>query len=239
MDFRKYLLATQIYIHVAFIIGLFSLPIVVSIPTILIAQIIFVGLCGTVFFHRVVAHKNKIHPVTEKILILLSWIGASGSAVAWAGTHRMHHRFSDSERDPHSPKYHGKIKAYWMSSGDSSIVRYVPDLLRNNWYVFQHKNYFKVLTLLHVFGLIFLPLSFYWMILVVPAFLMWFAGSTINVFCHDDAGPRNISLLGYLHAGEGWHRNHHEQPANFSFRHPGDWGAMIYNMIRLRNDAKA
>lgn len=232
MDFRKYLFSIQVYIHIFFIIGLFLFPWYIIVPTILINQIIFVGLCGTVFFHRITAHKNKINPIVEKILIILSWIGASGSALGWAGTHRMHHRFSDTEKDPHSPKHVGKLKAYWFSSGDSSVIRYVPDLLRNPWYMFQHKHYFKVLIALHILGLMFLPLVVYWIILVVPAFLMWFAGSSINVFCHDDVGPRNISLLGLLHAGEGWHKNHHDNPQSPKFNQKWDWGSWIYGVIK-------
>lgn len=239
MDFRKLLFATQIYIHIVFLVGLFFVPLYISIPAIIICQIIFVGACGTAFFHRTVAHKNNINPITEKVLILLSWIGGSGSALAWAGTHRMHHRYSDTEKDPHCPIHHGKLKAYWLSSGDGNIVRYVPDLLRKPLYLFQHQHYFKVLVSLHILGLLLLPFSIYWVCLIVPAFLMWFAGSTINVFCHDINGPRNVPILGYLHAGEGWHGNHHNDPANSKFNARHDWGGFIHKYLRLRNEVKA
>ncbi len=32
-------------------------------------------------------------------MILLSWLGATSSALAWAGVHRKHHRYSDTEKD--------------------------------------------------------------------------------------------------------------------------------------------
>jgi len=233
MDFRKLLLAFQIYAHVLFIVGLFLVSPYVSIPAIIICQIIFVGACGTAFFHRTVAHKNKINPVTEKILVLLSWIGGSGSALAWAGTHRVHHRFSDTEKDPHCPIHHGRLRAYWLSSGDANIIKYVPDLLRKPLYVFQHKHYFKALVSLHIIGFVFLPFSIYWACLIVPAFLMWFAGSTVNVFCHNAAGPKNLSILGYMHAGEGWHRNHHLSPASVMFNETCDWGGHIHKLLRM------
>lgn len=238
MNLRLYLLLCQIYVHILFIVGLVLLPLIVSIPVIVVCQIIFVGLCGTVFYHRVVTHKNPIKSWIEKTLLLLSWIGASGSALGWAGTHRMHHRYSDTERDPHSPKYIGVLKTYWWSSGTASVVRYVPDLLRKPLYLFQHNHYFKVLISLHIAGIALLPLTLYWAILIAPAFLMWFAGSMINVTGHDSNGPRNTASSGLLFAGEGWHKNHHEQPANPSFRHPADWGYAIYNMIKLKHDQK-
>ena len=105
MDLRISLLITQIYIHIIFFAGLVLLPLSFSLPTIIVCQIIFVGLCGTVFYHRVVTHKHAIKPIIEKVLIFLSWIGASGSAIGWAGTHRMHHKYSDTIQDPHSPKH--------------------------------------------------------------------------------------------------------------------------------------
>ncbi len=234
MDFKKTLLGVQIYVHLVFLAGLFYVPWPLSIATIIMSQIIYVGLCGTVYYHRVVAHKNPIIPWIENGLLFLSWIGASGSAIAWAGTHRKHHRYVDTEKDPHCPKYVGVLRAYWYSSGGDDIVRYAPDLLRKPLYLFQHKYYFLFLLIAHGLGLLVLSFQMYWAFLVVPAFLMWFAGSTVNVFCHDKNGPINIPLLGVIHAGEGWHSNHHQNPTNGSFQHWSDWGQYLFKLIRRR-----
>lgn len=232
MSGKQKLLLLQVYIHLSFIIGLFFIPFYLVIPALILSQIVYVGFCGTTFFHRIVTHKNQVNPVWEKILLLLSWIGCSGPAIAWAGTHRKHHRYSDTKNDPHSPIYMGKLKAYWYSSGDKEILRYVPDLLRKPWYMFQFKYYFQALLLLHILSFMLLPYQYYWIFFIVPGFLMWFSGSLINVFCHDKNGPKNVPILGYLIAGEGWHKNHHEQSANPNFRNFGDWGYYIYNLIK-------
>lgn len=235
MTYKQKLLLTQIYMHFAFILGLILMPWYISIPTIILSQIVYVGLCGTMLFHRTVAHKNHINPIAEKILLLLSWLGATSSALAWAGVHRKHHRFSDTEKDPHSPKFMGRWKAYWqLSDNDKDIVKYVPDLLRKPWYVFQHTHYFTVLWTIHLLGLVLLPLEWYWILLVVPGVLMWFGGSMINVFCHSNTGPQNVTLLGVLIGGEGWHKNHHEQPANPSFRHWADWGGHFHKLLSVK-----
>jgi stearoyl-CoA desaturase (delta-9 desaturase) len=233
MTYKQKLLATQVYIHIAFIIGLILLPWYITVPTILVSQIIYSGLCGTVFFHRVATHKNAINPIIEKGLILLSWLGATSSVLAWAGVHRKHHRFSDTEKDPHSPIYMNKFKAYWqLSNKDKDIIRYVPDLLRKPWYVFQHRHYFLVLHSIHILGLLLLPLQLYWMLILVPGFLMWFTGSIVNCFNHDKNGPINNIFLSIITIGEGMHKHHHEQPANPSFRHPTDMGYQIYKLIK-------
>jgi stearoyl-CoA desaturase (delta-9 desaturase) len=233
MTYKQKLIATQVYIHIAFIAGLIILPWYITIPTIILSQIVYAGLCGTVFFHRVSSHKNSINSVIEKVLILLSWLGATSSALAWSGSHRKHHRFSDTLQDPHSPIIMGKFRAYWqLSNNDSDIIRYVPDLLKKPWYVFQHKHYFIVLHAIHIVGLLLLPLHIYWMLLIVPAFLMWFSGSMVNCFCHDNTGPTNSLLFSILMVGEGMHKNHHEAPSSPNFGHSTDMGYQLYKFIK-------
>ena len=233
MTYKQKLLATQVYIHIVFIVGLILLPWYLTVPTIILSQLVYAGICGTVLFHRVATHKNEINPFIEKVLILLSWLGATSSVLAWAGVHRKHHRYSDTDKDPHSPIVMGKFRVYCqLTNNDSDVVRYVPDLLRKPWYLFQHKHYFFVLYLVHLVGLLLLSLQWYWMLLVVPAFLMWFTGSMVNCFSHDKNGPVNNVFLSILTLGEGMHKNHHEEPANPSFRHPTDMGYQIYKLVK-------
>lgn len=235
MTFKKTLLLSQIYIHILFIIGLMILPWNMSIPVIIISQIIYVWICGTLFFHRTVSHRNEIHPVIENTLLIMSWLGVVSSAIAWAGVHRKHHRFSDTLKDPHSPIMLGKFRAYCqLSDNDSDVIKYVPDLLRRPMYVFQHKYYFVVLFTIHLMGLIFLPLTWYWALLVVPGFLMWFGGSMINIFCHDKNGPKNVALLAVINGGEGWHKNHHSDPSNTSFGNWFDLPGKLHNLLRYK-----
>lgn len=235
MTYKQKLIITQIYLHTMFMAGLFFYSWYIIIPTLILSQIVYVGLCGTMLFHRTISHKNDIHPLAETILVLLSWLGATSSALAWAGVHRKHHRYSDTEKDPHSPKFMGRFRAYWqMSDNDQDIIKYVPDLLRKPLYVFQHKYYFHVLYTIHILGLVLLSLQWYWILLVVPGVLMWLGGSLINIFCHDKNGPTNVALLGFLNAGEGWHKNHHEQPANPSFRHWADWGGHFHTLLKVK-----
>ena len=116
MTYKQKLITTQVYLHILFIVGLFLFPWYITIPTLILSQIVYVGLCGTMLFHRTVSHKNSIHPLAEKILLMLSWLGATSSAIAWAGVHRKHHRYSDTEKDPHSPIVMGRFRSYWQMS---------------------------------------------------------------------------------------------------------------------------
>lgn len=231
MNFRLVLLFVQIYIHISFFLGLYYFNVWYILLSLIICHLIFSGLCGTVFFHRVVTHKNTINPIIENILLWLSTLGASGSALGWAATHRAHHRYSDTEKDPHSPKHLGLLKTYWYSSANESSIRYVPDLLKKKKYLFQHKYYFLLLSIFHLLFISLFSYEIYWTVCIVPAFLMWFTGSIINCFGHDSNGPINNNLLGLFLVGEGWHKNHHEYASNPQFG-KYDLGYLIYRMIR-------
>ena len=61
------------------------------------------------FLHRYVAHQVfTMSKTTERITFVLTWIfqGSSYlSAYGYGVMHRMHHAYTDTEKDPHSPAY--------------------------------------------------------------------------------------------------------------------------------------
>jgi stearoyl-CoA desaturase (delta-9 desaturase) len=61
----------------------------------------------TVGFHRLFTHGAfKTNRVVEFILGALGSMAVEGPLLKWVAIHRIHHRYSDSEEDPHSP--HGQ-----------------------------------------------------------------------------------------------------------------------------------
>jgi stearoyl-CoA desaturase (Delta-9 desaturase) len=58
----------------------------------------------TVGFHRLLTHGAfKTHRWVRLTWALLGSAAVEGPVIEWVATHRMHHRFSDEEGDPHSP----------------------------------------------------------------------------------------------------------------------------------------
>ena len=59
--------------------------------------------------HRYYSHKSfEFKNVFLKwIFTLLAVIAGRGSPLGWVYLHRKHHAYSDTEQDPHSPKYLG------------------------------------------------------------------------------------------------------------------------------------
>ena len=67
----------------------------------------------TFFLHRYASHKMfKMNKITEKICFLLTFLTQGTSFLHPAGyamMHRNHHKYSDTEKDPHSPIFFNSI----------------------------------------------------------------------------------------------------------------------------------
>ena len=186
----------------------------------------FTGCVGmTATYHRLLSHGSwKCLKVIEYFGVLCATIGLTGSAVSWVAVHRKHHLFADSEKDPHSPDFKGFFYCHWLSMFEKVEVRYVTDLLKKSFYVFQHKYYFHI-NLVYAFFLFMIDnraLLYAWL---VPSCLLWNAGSSIVTLSHlYGSNPhklkskaKNFWPLALLVWGEGWHNNHHASPGKSNF----------------------
>jgi sn-2 palmitoyl-lipid 9-desaturase len=174
-------------------------------------------------FHRTLAHKSWIFPnITKKILILIGALANVGSPLTWVAIHREHHRFSDTEKDPLSPKHKGFWHVMYGTMFDKPSLKYAPDFLRDEYCNLIHKNYYLIqlpviLLFLFVGG---------WKAVIAGHFagggLAWITSSLVNYFNHIHLGYQNFTtrddshnniITGYLIFGEGWHNNHHHNPS--------------------------
>lgn len=187
----------------------------------------FTGCFGmTMTYHRLLSHKSWSAPRWFFYFgTLCAVLGLTGSPIAWAAIHREHHRYTDTDKDPHSPEMIGFMKAQWGSMFCSVKIKYVIDLIKDDFLGFVHRNYFKIqLFWIILLGVLLGPFSIVYLYLF-PAFILWNMGSFIITLSHiygyknfenkDDS--KNIVWLGYLLWGEGWHNNHHAYPQNSQF----------------------
>jgi stearoyl-CoA desaturase (delta-9 desaturase) len=122
---------------------------------VLLLAMYFVHMVGiTVGFHRYLAHKAfKTSRWFEAVLMIAGSMGAEGPLMFWVTTHRRHHRFSDSDGDPHSPNLHGaslgqRLRGLWyahmpwMLAADSAKwTVFGPDVLRDRTLMWYHRTY--------------------------------------------------------------------------------------------------
>ncbi|XP_022143593.1 palmitoyl-monogalactosyldiacylglycerol delta-7 desaturase, chloroplastic-like [Momordica charantia] len=69
------------------------------------------GIAISVSYHRNLAHRSfKLPKWLEYLLAYWAAHALQGDPIDWVSTHRCHHQYVDSERDPHSPIY-----GFWFS----------------------------------------------------------------------------------------------------------------------------
>ncbi|CAE6023356.1 unnamed protein product [Arabidopsis arenosa] len=182
------------------------------------------GLGITVSYHRNLAHRSfKVPKWLEYLLAYCALLAIQGDPIDWVSTHRYHHQFTDSERDPHSPK-----EGFWFSHllwiYDSAYLvqkcgrrANVEDLKRQWFYRFLQKT-----VLFHILGLGFIlfylgGMSFVTWGMGVGAALEVHVTCLINSLCHiwgtrtwkTNDTSRNVWWLSVFSFGESWHNNHH------------------------------
>jgi len=223
------LLFAQILAHIALIYGIFTFGL--AEWGIVLAVYFVTGCIGmSVTFHRLHSHRSFTAPRWFEILgTLVATYGLTGSSIAWVNTHRAHHRFTDTEKDPHSPTFLGYARVQWLSMYSSPTqLRYVRHLRKDPFHVFMHRYYFHfhILVLLALVATVGLHTAC--VVYLVPAAILWNAGSFINTICHSKFGYRNYDtkdtsknnlLLGLTMWGEGYHNNHHARPNRAKYGH--------------------
>ena len=191
-------------------------------------------------YHRYFAHKSFHAPVWYEVYVLsLGSLTGSGPLLGWAGIHRMHHRHTETEKDPHSPRFVGMWKVLTSTFKAPHIDRrYIRDLMRNKRVMFFFKHHDTIQTWLFIAFLIFaVAISWQWALVffVSPMIYSYIGFGLINAFAHDADGAKNSQLINILAAGDGFHKNHHDKPSDWKIGkqwHEFDPGAIFIRMIK-------
>ena len=113
--------------------------------------ILFGKIGGEIGFHRLCAHRSfQTKRWKEIILVLLGSLNFLGSSYGWVGTHRIHHRYSDTKKDPQSP-LHNKWYNVWLVNWP--MVKFSPkiisDLATDPFHNFLHRHYLEFVILVY------------------------------------------------------------------------------------------
>ncbi len=200
----------------------------------------------TAGYHRYFSHRSfRLNRVSQFVLAFLAQTSAQMGVLWWAAHHRLHHRYSDTEEDIHSPvcrslwwSHIGWIIASESRGYDSRIMRdfeKFPELRLLNKY---HRAP-AILFGAAVFAAGGYPV-FLWGF-VVSTVLLWHCTFSINSLAHRwgsrpfETGDqsRNNLFLALITFGEGWHNNHHQ--FMYSVRQGLQWWEidMTYYVLRI------
>ena len=198
------------------------LPVIGAVVVgLLVTQVGFV--VTTVFLHRALSHRSlTLSPAATFGFRVVTWMLTGIRPRQWVAVHRLHHAYTDTERDPHSPLVLGTARVlftnaqlYRRAAKDPATARYARDLAADRWdrVLFDH----ALLGLALGVGLLVLLLG--WQLALVAAGVHAVAyllgGGAINGIGHRfgrrpfDNNATNNQWLAWLVAGEGLHNNHH------------------------------
>ena len=174
----------------------------------------------TAGYHRYFSHRTyRTSRAFQFTLGLLGTMAMQNGPLWWASSHRRHHRFADTERDPHSPRLTGFWHAHmgWFLWGVPEDFSNVADLVRYPELRFLERHRWLPLVAYAVGCYALAGWGGVVWGFVVSTVLVLHATLLINSLAHvwgerryetpDDS--RNNALLALITLGEGWHNNHH------------------------------
>ena len=168
-------------------------------------------------YHRYVSHASfKTGRWYIWYLQFIALFANPGPVLTWAATHRMHHRYSDTEKDPHSPVIKGFWKVYTHMWGKDVVIekKMLKGLLDNQSIRFFYNWYFHILFSVAVVMLIIDPMLLLFG-LCVPIVFAFHGYGLINTIPHMTGTAKNSIISNILTGGEGWHANHHADSSNW------------------------
>ena len=208
-------------------------------------------------YHRLLTHRGfKTSKFIEYFLTFCGTLGLQSGAINWVTTHRIHHGFTETDKDPHSPR-NGTYWAHmgWIFRGtaqnqtEATQWRYSPDLMKDKVHVFL-SNYYWVTPIIAavillavgtaITGTLFGGFSMVLWGIFLRQVIGWHSTWLVNSATHlwgsrrfetrDDS--RNNGLIAALTFGEGWHNNHHAHPR--SAKHGLAWYEFDVNWVQIK-----
>ncbi|ANZ77426.1 BA75_05191T0 [Komagataella pastoris] len=205
--------------------------------TVMLGVVLYIlgGLSITAGYHRLWSHRAYAARTPLKLLFALFGAGAvEGSIKWWSHSHRVHHRYTDTHRDPYDAR-----KGFWYSHMGWMLTKPNPrykaraDIsdLADDWIVrFQHRHYLLIMT----FMALILPTiiaKYFWNDAwggfiyggIFKVFVIQQATFCVNSLAHwigvqpfdDRRTPRDHFLTAIVTFGEGYHNFHHEFPSDY------------------------
>jgi stearoyl-CoA desaturase (delta-9 desaturase) len=211
-------------------------PFVFTWPAVALCAVFYylTGCWGITFnYHRLLTHKSfKANKLVTYLTAFIGCMALQGGPLWWTAHHRLHHRESDKEMDPHSPKEsflwshmlwfhfdHPKLRTH------EQVCAMVPDLAKDPVLRFMDKHFILIsivanLTIAGVSWLVWdawTALSVFIWVGYVRTVIVWHCTWLVNSATHVwgyktyESGDDSLNnwFVALLTFGEGWHNNHH------------------------------
>ena len=198
--------------------------------------------CQSFFLHRYSAHKMfTMNKFWERFFYIFTWVCQGSSYLsprAYGILHRMHHAFSDTEKDPHSPHHADNLFVMmWKTKNiyneyfkykitpEERFAAGIPE-----WRAFDlfADSYFSRLgwgTAYVLFYIAFAPHWLFFLLLPIHFLMGPVHGAIVNWSGHmygysnfdNNDRSKNSLILDFLMLGELFQNNHHKLPKRPNF----------------------
>ena len=198
-----------------------------SVATLLILYWVTACLGVTLGYHRLLSHRSfKVPQWIARFFATCGALSAEYGPITWSGIHRQHHKYSDTDPDPHDMN-----KGFWWSHigwmfydvpAEKNVRKYTADLRQDPYFRWLDKWFLLLqiplgLTLYLIGGwslvLWGIPLR-----LAVVYHVTWLVNSATHTWGErpydTEDNSRNNKWVAVLTFGEGWHNNHHAYPSS-------------------------
>ncbi|CAH0399119.1 unnamed protein product [Chilo suppressalis] len=193
----------------------------------------------TIGAHRFYTHRCfKGSPLLRAILIFLQTGAGQNSMFIWCRDHRLHHRYSDTDADPHNAKrgFFFCHIGWLMTKKHPYVIELGKKIdmsdLQADWMVmFQKKYYYYLYFLIAIFLPVWPAVQYFgepwWKALLVVYFARyalqlngtWLVNSAAHLYgtrpYDKNLQPVESWFVSCISLGEGWHNYHHAFPWDY------------------------
>ena len=189
--------------------------------------------------HRLWCHRGfKAHWSLRLLLMVFQTLALQNDIYEWSRDHRVHHKFSETDADPHNSK-----RGFFFAHMGWLMCKKHPEVLRKGKSIdlsdlwsdpivrFQRKLYIPLVIL--IWGLLPTLIPYYfWQEHIITAFALnmlrysvtlhstWLVNSAAHMWgskpYDKNIEPRENYSVNYLTYGEGYHNYHHTFPYDYS-----------------------
>ncbi|WP_215241919.1 acyl-CoA desaturase [Dyadobacter helix] len=223
--------------------------------------------CQTFFLHRYSAHKMfSMSKAWERFFYLLTYVSQGSSYLsprAYAILHRMHHAFSDTEKDPHSPHHTKNVfTMMWETKSiynavlsrkrviEAQFERNYPEwnfieklgdswLSRIGWGIVYMAFYILAYVYLDMHWVFFFLLPIHFLMGPIHGAIVNWSGHKYGYQNFDNQDrSKNSLIFDFLMMGELFQNNHHKRPNSINFGSKWFEVDPTYPVIKLLNKLK-
>uniref|UniRef100_A0A1L8EJ74 Putative fatty acid desaturase n=2 Tax=Haematobia irritans TaxID=7368 RepID=A0A1L8EJ74_HAEIR len=245
-------LVAQLYLHLGAVYGFYLLFSAKSQTFMWLVLAVWVSGIGiTAGAHRLWSHKSYNASLPLRIvLIFLFTIAGQRDAYTWALDHRIHHKFSETEADPHNAK-----RGFWFAHvgwlfltphpkvAEKRKVIDMSDLENDGVVMFQRRWFIPMFALISIGLPVLVPWHFwgeslwksFWICFNLRFTTTLNAAFFVNSVAHmwgsrpydKNISPVESRLVSFMALGEGWHNYHHVFPWDYK---TGEFGSYRLNI---------